>query len=466
MPKMTSEDYVSMMTADLDRKNLDTIRRACATGRINDVAATYLTTLYSDSMKWDREMFYFLGKCFGAPKAAVMRYDYATDSAIDEPIKISDITPLVPYIVQHRLDADPMRNQFFDSHAGHRIDLAVSSIVTVIVGAQKSVERALDKITGKYYKKYVTEVTDTVYRIISGYESAALATTITDQVREKLSEKYNSSASELVLQIIGSGHEKIAVELVRALDRIKRPRMRLQDVWRAKCLFDLVPQARTFIERVRDMMPERILSIRDSFYDIDNPRNYRDAKFIINIGTDGVVVPMEIICQVRTFFDFERRTHDTYEVARRIDDKENINVEQAVALMHEDGVKEYNLLVVRCLEDLFERVGWNILYSHGLNTPLFDGFPKDCTMHYPQKMVDTIMDKLDNATENEVFHVTSAPAKLTVAQETEIFRWLARFILVTAMPYADKDWSVPTDTMAGKLFNFVMKEVQRYYNKD
>ncbi len=134
--------------------------------------------------------------------------------------------------------------------------------------------------------------------------------------------------------------------------------------------------------------------------------------------------------------------------------------------MHEDGVKEYNLLVVRCLEDLFERVGWNILYSHGLNTPLFDGFPKDCTMHYPQKMVDTIMDKLDNATENEVFHVTSAPAKLTVAQETEIFRWLARFILVTAMPYADKDWSVPTDTMAGKLFNFVMKEVQRYYNKD
>ncbi len=466
MPKMTSEDYVSIMTADLDRKNLDTIRRACATGRINDAAATYLTTLYSDSMKWDREMFYFLGKCFGAPKAAVMRYDYATDSAIDEPIKISDITPLVPYIVQHRLDADPMRNQFFDSHAGHRIDLAVSSIVTVIVGAQKSVERALDKITGKYYKKYVTEVTDTVYRIISGYESAALATTITDQVREKLSEKYNSSASELVLQIIGSGHEKIAVELVRALDRIKRPRMRLQDVWRAKCLFDLVPQARTFIERVRDMMPERILSIRDSFYDIDNPRNYRDAKFIINIGTDGVVVPMEIICQVRTFFDFERRTHDTYEVARRIDDKENINVEHAVALMHEDGVKEYNLLVVRCLEDLFERVGWNILYSHGLNTPLFDGFPKDCTMHYPQKMVDTIMDKLDNATENEVFHVTSAPAKLTVAQETEIFRWLARFILVTAMPYADKDWSVPTDTMAGKLFNFVMKEVQRYYNKD
>ena len=81
-------------------------------------------------------------------------------------------------------------------------------------------------------------------------------------------------------------------------------------------------------------------------------------------------------------------------------------------------------------------------------------------------MVDTIMDKLDNATENEVFHVTSAPAKLTMAQETEIFRWLVRFILVTAIPYADDKWTVPTDTMSGKLFNFVMKEVQRYYKKN
>lgn len=463
---MTSEDYMTALTADYDRKNLDTIERARASNRINDEAANYLTMLYSDSMTWCREMFYFLGKCFGAPKAPVMRYDYATDSAIDEPIRIADINPLSPYIVQHRLDADPMRNQFFDNRPGHRVDLAVSSIVTVIVGAQKNVDRALDKVTGKYYSKYVDEVVDTVYRVIAGHDTDDAAREIADKIRSKLKECYISTPAEAVLAIIGSGHENIAVDLVRALDRVKRPRMRLQDVWRAKCLFDLVPQARTFIERIRNMMPERVLSVRDSFYDTNNPRNYRDAKIIIDIGKDGRVIPMEIICQVRTFFDFEQRTHQAYELTRQTVDGQSVSLDQVVAQLHEDGVKEYNLLVVGCLEDLFERVGWNILYSHGLKTPLFDGFPKDCTMYYPQKMVDTIMDKLDSATENEVFHVTSAPAKLTMAQELEIFRWLVRFILVTAIPYADDKWTVPTDRMSGKLFNFVMKEVQRYYKKN
>ena len=150
--------YSDSRTADLatehDRKNQQVIEEARQSGRINDEAAAYLTELYSDSLLWFREVFYFLGKCFGAPKAPVMRYDYATDSAVPEPIKLSDINPLFPYIVHHRLDADPMRNQFFTSGAGHKIDLAVSSIVTVIVGAQKSVNRALDKMTGKYYSAY------------------------------------------------------------------------------------------------------------------------------------------------------------------------------------------------------------------------------------------------------------------------------------------------------------------------
>ena len=71
--------------------------------------------------------------------------------------------------------------------------------------------------------------------------------------------------------------------------------MRLQDVWRVKCLFDLIPQARTFIERIQSMMPDRILSVRDCFYNMQNPRNYRDAKIIINIGTDNKnIIPMEI----------------------------------------------------------------------------------------------------------------------------------------------------------------------------
>jgi hypothetical protein len=42
---------------------------------------------------------------------------------------------------------------------------------------------------------------------------------------------------------------------------------------------------------------------------------------------------------------------------------------------------------------------------------------------------------------------------------------MSRFILVAAMPYMQHDWDVSSDTQAGKLFNFVMKEVQRYYKK-
>ena len=464
-----SESSAADLAAERDRKNQAAIEQACKSGRINDEAAAYLSELYSDGMLWFREVFYFLGKCFGAPKAPVMRYDYATDSAIDEPIKVSDINPLSPYIVHHRLDADPMRNQFFTSGAGHKIDLAVSSIVTVIVGAQKSIDRALDKVTGKYYAAYVDEVAATVYRVIASHERLASARAVADKIRAKLNERYISTPSETVLSIIGSGHEKIAVELVRELDKVPRPRMRLQDVWRVKCLFDLIPQARTFIERVCDMMPDRILSVRDNFYDMKNPRNYRDAKLIIDIGKDGHVVPMEIICQVRTFFEFERQTHGNYEISRRTGVRRNVkDAEKNVALgakEHEQGVKEYNLMICQCLEDLFDRVGWNILYSQGTDVSMFDGFPKLCKLYYPPKILDIIVDKLDNAIENEVFRIKDAPAKLTQAQESEIFHFMARFILVAAMPYFQHDWTVPSDTLAGKLFNFVMTEVQRYYKK-
>jgi len=467
MPQTNLEynTYIQARVADHDRHNLAAIERARAAGRINDEAAEYLSVLYSDGQKWFREVFYFLGKCFGAPKAQVLRYDYETDSAIDEPIKIADINPLTPYLVQHRLDADPMRNQFFNSGRGHKIDLAVSSIVTVIVGAQKSVDRALDKVTGKYYARYVDEVCDTVHRVIATHEREASARAVAEKVRAKLSEKYISAASETVLSIIGRGHENIAVELVRALDKVPRPRMRLQDVWRVKCLFDLIPQARTFIERVHQMMPDRILDMRDNFYDMDNPRNYRDAKLIINIGTEDKIVPMEIICQVRTFFEYERKTHGGYEVSRKSGGKRSENIERRLADFMEGGVKEYNLMVCNCLEDLFERVGWNILYMQDNGVSLFSGFPPECTLHYPQKIYDTIMDKLDNALENEVFHVTTVPVKLTQAQESQIFHYMARFVLVVAMPYMQRGWAVPSDTMAGKLFNFVMNEVQRYYKK-
>ena len=454
------------MTADHDRKNLEDINRALAEHRINEEAAEYLRMLYSDGMDWFREVFHVLGKCLGAPKAPVVRYDYDNDCGIDEKIKISDINPLSPYLVQHRLDMDPMRNQFFTTSAGHKIDLSVSSIVTVIVAAQKHVARALDKITDKYYSEFINDVATTAERVISAHERAASGRAIANKIREEFSNKFITAASETVLRIIGRGHEDIAVDLVRELDKIKKPHLRLQDVWRVKCLFDLVPQARTFIERIRETMPDRIISMRDKFYDMDNPRNYRDAKIILNIGPDSEhVVPMEIICQVRTFFEFERMTHTQYERARRHSNTTSDNIERKLADYMEDGIKQYNLMICNCVEDLFDRVGWNILYERGIGMSLFEGFPKNCTMYYPQKMVDAITNKLDTAIENEVFHLTTSPAKLTQVQTSEIFHFMARFILVAAMPYRKSAWSAPTNTTAGKLFNFVMKEVQRYYKQ-
>ena len=63
-----------------DEKNLKFIDEALKSGRIDDAAHTYLTNLYTDSMDCFRDVFMSIGKCFGAPKAAVHVYDYETDS--------------------------------------------------------------------------------------------------------------------------------------------------------------------------------------------------------------------------------------------------------------------------------------------------------------------------------------------------------------------------------------------------
>jgi hypothetical protein len=275
-----------------DEKNISIINDACEEGRIDEASRDYLLNLYTDSMDWFREVFLYIGKCFGAPKAAVHEYDYEKDAVIDSPITISSINPLEPYLVNHRLDEDPMRNQFFMVTDRHKIDLAVSSIITVIVGAQKNVNRAIEKISGKYYDDYTAEVAKAAYDVIAKTGREASARAISEKIKEAFSKGFITDASETVLEIIGSSHNQIAANMVRELDKIKKPYERLEDVWRIKCLFDLIPQARTFIERMQELMPERILEIRDKFYDIKNPRNYRDAKIIINIGKNGTVVPM------------------------------------------------------------------------------------------------------------------------------------------------------------------------------
>ncbi|MBO5833526.1 MAG: hypothetical protein J6R22_01065 [Alphaproteobacteria bacterium] len=465
MSNIGSDNWAQELATENDSKNLAFIDKALETGRINAEAAEYLNALYSDSMSWFREIFYVLGKCFGAPKAAVAKYDYATDTVLDDNIRIADINPLSPYIVNHRLDMDPMRNQFFTSSAGHKIDLSVSSIVTVIVGAQKSVKRALDKITGKYYDDYIRDVAHAAHDVLVSHGREASARAISDKIRETFRQRFITDASETVLGLIGRGHEKIAADLVRALDKIEKPHLRLQDVWRVKCLFDLIPQARTFIERLYEMMPERIISNRDKFYDMANPRNYRDAKIILNIGHGTSVIPMEIICQVRTFFGFESKTHDVYEAARKSKNVKSDNMEAQLANYMENGVKSYNRMICDCLSDLFERVGWNILYSRNNNVSIFEGFPHECKLYYPQKVLDNIIEKLDDAIENEVFYIENAPTKLSRGQVSKIFRYMARFVLIAAMPYMQRDWTMPPNSQSEKLFNFVMNEIQRYYKK-
>ena len=451
-------------TKQHDAENLAVIDAALKSGRINAEAADYIKLVYSNGMDWFREVFHFLGKCLGAPKAAVVPYDKNTNSGINVPMKIADINPLESYLVQHRLDADPMRNQFFTSHEKCQIDLSVSSIVTVIVGAQKDVNRAIDKVTGKYYNQFLDRVLDVVKNTLGSHYDSEFISKLELRIREQFAAQYITNPAVVVLDLVDEIDKKLAVDLVRNLDKIRKPYSRLCDVWRIKCLFDLIPQARTFIERMQELMPERILDVRDKFYDITNPRNYRDAKIIINIGKDGAIIPMEIICQVRKFFEAEIKTHANYE-SIRVSKTGASDKEQESSNYMENGVLQYNLMIVECLKDLFDRVGWNILYSRDHDVSMFEGFPKDCKLYYPPRVMDSIRGKLTLAVENEIFHVVSVPAKLTKEQQYQIYLFMARFILVAAMPYLRSDWSVPQDTEAGKLFNFVMKEVQRYYKK-
>ena len=456
---------VNLLTADHDRHNLAYIDNAYHMGRINAETADYMKRLYADGMHSYREVFHVLGKCFGAPKAAVTEYDPVTDSPVDKPIKIADINPLSAYLVNHRLDADPMRNQFFTSGASHKIDLSVSSIVTVIVAAQKDIERALDKVTGKYYGFFIEDVITSVWHVLADTRGEKYAGAVIEKIRKHFASTYVTDAAAAVLSIVDDADKTLVANLVRELDRIKKPYQHLNDVWRVKCLFDLIPQARTFIERLNVMMPERVLTVRDKFYDIGNPRNYRDSKVIVNIGTTDAPIPMEIICQVRTFFEFERKTHDYYAMIRENPNMENAKIEKELAGFMENGIREYNLMICRCLNDLFDRVGWNILYSRAGDVTLFEGFPRECKLYYPSNMLETILNKLDAAVKNEIFHITNSSSKLDLTQQIAIFRFMARFILVSALPRARAGANIPGDDLATRLFNFVMNEVYRYYKK-
>ena len=74
------ENDAFLRTSARDAENIAIIDDALRAGRINDEAAAYLKTMYSNGMDWFRDVFHFLGKCLGAPKAAVVPYDKNTNT--------------------------------------------------------------------------------------------------------------------------------------------------------------------------------------------------------------------------------------------------------------------------------------------------------------------------------------------------------------------------------------------------
>ncbi len=468
---MIKQNNNQIVAADLwarctDSENLDKINEAIASKRIDADAGAYMKSLYIDGMQNFREMFFFLGKLLGAPKTPIFPYN-PENGGIEQPAEIALIGPQGTYLVNHRFDADPIRNQFFIFQNGSSTSLSISSIVTVIVAAQKNVSRAIDKVTGKYYDDYVNDVINVSTNVLAKHANDASVRAVTEKIKTAFAKKFVTNAAEEVALIIGHGYEKVIVDLVRELDKIVPPHARLRDVYRMKMLFDIIPQARAFIDSVMDHMKDQVVSVRDKFYDLDNKRNYRDAKIIVNIGRDGEFIPLEIICQVRMFFDFEMATHKGYEKLRGVKTS-TVNANQDIVQTHYNGIRQYNQLIYDCIRALVERVGWNILYSRNYMSgeSLLDGFPKIQVKFYPQKIVDSIMRKIDNNVRNEIFKIKNAARKLKVEEEIGIFRYMAKFILAAAIPYAGKYEKLSGIGMEYDIFNFVMGELYRYYEND
>jgi hypothetical protein len=452
-----------ILAKENDAKNLKKIAAAFADGHIDAVARDYLNTLYADSMGCFRHCFYFLGRTLGAPKTPIYPYDPRTDEISANEIQIADVGPAGTYIVHHRFDNDPMRNQFFTFDGGTDIRLLVSSIVSAIIASQKNVGRAIDKITGKYYDDYLNEILIAVARVLTRHKKSASIQAIADKITAVFRNRFVSRPAGEVLKIIGNLFPDISVDMVREIDGVALPFMRLNDVYRIKLLFDTVPQINAFVDYVRRVLPDDILSARNKFYDLDNDRNYRDAKIVAGFEFKGRTIPLEIICNVRTFFDYERQSHDGYESARSGGRAET----RRLVDLHHGGIVEYNKIICRAVQYLLHRVGWNIVYEKDLHIDsFFRGFPEITKLPYGHKLVDVILEKIDNNVRNEVFHLPYAPRRLGESEELSVFRYITEFILFSALPYGHKFEEIKNMGFSGKLFNFVMKELYRYYEND
>ncbi|MDR1071831.1 MAG: hypothetical protein LBL21_04270 [Rickettsiales bacterium] len=443
-----------------DAANLLKINAAFDSKKIDAAARDYLVRLYADGMESFRNIFYFLGRTLGAPKTRIYKYDSVSDEVAKDEMQISGIGPTDTYLVYHRFDNDPMRNQFFDFDGGSDIHLFVSSIVSVIVAAQKSVSRAIDKITGKYYDAFVDDVAAAAGRVLDAHGRGASSAAIQDKIRAAFGSRFRSQPAPEVLKIIGNLFPEISVGLVRELDGVTPPFARLDDVYRMKLLFDTVPQINAFIYHAGGVQGNEILSIKNKFYNLDGGTGYRDAKIIARLSPG---IPLEVICNTRMFFDAERQTHAGYEDIRST----GRGAKQKVSGLHHSGVAEYNNMICRTTQELLHRVGWNILYrADGDIDSFFDGFPKIHRLPYSNKISETIMEKVADAVKNEIFKLPYSPRPLSQLEEISVFRYITRYILYSALPYSLKFEEVKGRGFSGKLFNFVMRELYRYYQNE
>jgi len=449
-----------------DALNLQKIKAAFDEGRIDSGARDYLESLYKSGMECFRLNFHFLSMTLGAPKAPLCAYDLATHEAAEKETQIAEVGPSGSYVVHHRFDMDPLRNQFFASE-GTDVRLFVSSIVSVIIASQKDVDRAINKVAGKYYDDYLDDVLGVVAKVLTRHKKSANAAAVSDKIASVFREKFISNPAPEVLRIIGNMFPDISVELVRGLDKVAPPFARLKDVYRMKLLFDTVPQINAFIEHARKVMPAgMVLDVKNKFYDLGNDRTYRDAKIVVGFDFQGRIIPVEVIMNVRTFFDAERWSHKEYESIREKDGKRG-GANKEVNELHHAGIVQYNKIICRAAQYLLRRVGWNIIYGRDARADsVFRGFPEVRNLPYSEKIVGAILEKIDDCVQNEIFRIPAAPRKLSVREEISVFRYVARFILFAALPYSYKFEEIKNMGFSSDLFNFVMKELYRYHENN
>jgi hypothetical protein len=473
-----------------DQQNLAAINRALESNRINQEAADYLTVLYTDGMGRFSDLFNALGDCLGSPKTSVSIY--RKGHLINERIKIHDINPTAAYMVHHRFDHDPMRNQFFKRNEDE-VEISASSIVSVIVGAQKTIERSLEKLIDEKYQDYIEEVKKTVQRvIIANTGIKPFANAVAGQIRLKFGQQFITDTLSVILEVVDhvsehivkdkkkSAHKqqviallndktrfrKVTGNLIVELDKIVKPHLRLRDVWRVKCLFEMVPQARAFIDHIKEIMPDRVMDVCDTFSKPNNERGYRDVKMFLNIARkeEKYAIPVEFLCQIRTFFRCEKSSHYNFEQIRNGQDESAQDITQAMSIWHAKGVREYNQTICGYAGDLFERITWNVLFNRKMD----QGLPElKIPAVYSISTVKAVLRKLDHAVKNKEVALPEMPLELTAYQEGQILRYMAKFILVSAIPCDDCALEAQTkdDIKSAKLFNLVVSELQKHMGK-